>query len=105
MSTIIKYLFSLITIKGTLNLVFYLVSDFKKIFIFFLADSTAGFKKLHVEMQVHIIFTKKRSSSVHITYKITTLHISCRDLRIAKYKQPFTTQLKKSHPMPLPKEN
>jgi hypothetical protein len=26
-------------------------------------------------------------------------------LRIAKYKQPFTTQLKKSHPMPLPKEN
>jgi hypothetical protein len=26
------------------------------------------------------------------------LHISCRDLRIAKYKQPLTTQLKKSHP-------
>jgi hypothetical protein len=44
------------------------------------------------------MFNKKRSSSVHTMYKITTLHISCRDLRIAKYKQPLTTQLKKSHP-------
>lgn len=105
MSNNYKYSFSLITIKGTLKLMFYLIRDSKKIYIFFFIDRTAGFSKLHLEMQVHNILSKKCSSSVHTTYKITTLHLFWCDFRIAKYKQPLTTQLKKSHLISLPQEN
>lgn len=84
---------------------FYLIRDFKKIYIFFFSLTEQLGSHNYILKCRYIIYLIKSAIHVHTTYKITTLHLFWCDLRIAKYKQPLTTQLKKSHLIPLPQEN